>query len=62
MKKIYMAPCTNVVTITTERLVAYSLPKGEGNFDPENMDFTKGSGDWDIWGESSSDDDYDDEY
>lgn len=62
-KKIYIAPCTNVVNISTERLVALSLEKGEGNFNPENMTFTKDSGDWDIWGNGSSDDyEYDDEY
>ena len=30
-----------VVTISPMRLIAESLPKGEGDFDPSNMTFTK---------------------
>ncbi len=52
-KKIYITPNTTILTIVTERLVAASLPKGEGDFDPEEMKYTKeNNSDWgDIWDE-----------
>ena len=40
-KSIYISPQAIVVTISPMRLIAESLPKGEGEFDPGNMTFTK---------------------
>jgi hypothetical protein len=40
-KSIYISPQAMVVTISPMRLIAESLPKGEGEFDPGNMTFTK---------------------
>lgn len=41
-KKKYINPCTYVMTIVAERMVATSeFGKGEGNFDPNSMTFVK---------------------
>ena len=40
-KKIYINPCTRVVTMVSEQLVAESLGKGTGDFDPDNMHYVK---------------------
>ena len=62
MKKIYIQPTTQVVNIAQQAIIAIS------GFNPNAGDegigggdaLSKGSSDWDIWGDGSdSDDEYD---
>lgn len=63
MKKIYIQPTTQVLVVEQQTICAIS------DFNPNAGDegigggdaLSKGSGDWDIWG-NGSDSDYDSDY
>ena len=61
MKKKYIAPTTNSISVNVCQIVCTSLFE-EGNAGESGITTadSKFSDDWDIWGDSS--DDYDDEY
>ena len=61
MKKKYIAPTTNSISVNVCQIVCTSLFE-EGNAGESGITDadSKFSDDWDIWGGSS--DDYDDEY
>ncbi len=62
MKKKYIAPTTNSISVNVCQIVCTSLFE-EGNAGESGITTadSKFSDDWDIWGTGSSDD-YDDEY
>lgn len=63
-KKVYIAPVTNIVAVNVEQMFLVPLSGPGTSNDAADSLFgqdTKGSGDWDIWG-NGSDSDYDDDY
>ena len=56
-KKTYIAPEVTLFKVESERICALSDLTESGS---DSIQLSKGSGDWDIWGNGSSDDDYDD--
>ena len=56
MKKTYMKPVTNVVSLQQQHIICVSLdPNGMNkNLQDEEVDaaWAKEKGDWDIWGEN----------
>ena len=58
-KKTYMTPAVHIVEVHSETMIAFS--KFEDTVSGDSGGWTKDSGDWDIWGNGSdNDDDYDD--
>ncbi|MBO4612097.1 MAG: hypothetical protein J5671_02880 [Bacteroidaceae bacterium] len=62
MKKTYIAPALFVTPVAPGCVIAESLPKGMGDFDSGSMKFVRQDRDWDIWGEASNDEDWEDDY
>lgn len=63
-KKVYIAPVTNIVAVNVEQMFLVPLSGPGTSNDSANEEFgqdTKGTGDWNIWGDGS-DSDYDDDY
>jgi len=59
-KKTYITPEVILFKVESERICALSDLNDSGS---DGNQLSKGSGDWDIWGNGSSDDyEYDDEY
>lgn len=57
-KNIYIIPCTTIVKVLTEHLVAESIQRGEGTFDSSSMKYVKenpaGRSDYNVWNDDWS--------
>ena len=57
MTKKYIIPAVTLFKVESERICALSDMTESGS---DSIQLSKGSGDWDIWGNDGGDADYDD--
>ena len=60
MKKIYQKPTLSITIVQTTHMVAESLGKYDTGGDGTLL--TRQDNSWDIWGEASNDEDWEDDY